>query len=112
MAVNDAIVLVPTSANQAQVALYRQLVASARNTLNLANQIRDQMRHQFSDAGGNENAFDWSAIEAIWGVPVNAGNGGTPSVGPNANGKRIFTFVDGTIIGMSGDAKGMIDTVI
>jgi hypothetical protein len=59
------------------------------------------MQHNFE---GNANAelIDWEALETLWGVPVNVANGGTPSVGTGANGKAIYTYMDGAVGGMEG----------
>jgi len=73
--------------------------------------IHAKMVHNFVP---NENAdlIDWSQLETLWGVPVLNAN----SVGTTANGKNIFTFIDGAKGGMEGQfqtsaAKDLTETV-
>lgn len=72
--------------------------------------IRAKMRHNFDDSGG-ANTINWSTVETLWGIPA----GGT-SVGPTANGAKVFTFIDGAAGSMEGSfqtsaAKDLTETV-
>lgn len=72
--------------------------------------VRAKMRHNFDDGGG-ANAINWAAVETIWGVPA-----GNTSVGPTANGARVFTFLDGAAGSMEGSfqtsaARDLTETV-
>ena len=58
--------------------------------------IRAKMGHNFDDSVA-ENLIDWSNIEALYGLPP-----GNTSQGPNAIGKKIFTFIDGAGGSMTG----------
>jgi hypothetical protein len=62
--------------------------------------IRAKMGRNFNS--GDAATINWAQLETLWGIPVNSGNGQTPSVGPDANGKTIYTFIDGAIGGMEG----------
>lgn len=59
--------------------------------------IRAKMVHNFT---GNADAesIDWAQLESLYGIPA-AGGG---SVGSAANGKRVYTYIDGAVGGMEG----------
>ncbi len=55
--------------------------------------IRSKMDHNFTSGP----SIDWSQLQTLWGVPSN----GT-DVGDSANGKIVFTFIDGTVGSLEG----------
>lgn len=92
-----------------------QYIDTLRAAYELGVRIRAKMQKSFV-TNANAELINWAELETRWGVPVNADNGGTPSVGTGSNGKRVFTFVDGSIGGMEGlyqtaDAKNLTETV-
>jgi hypothetical protein len=98
----NAIILRRDQSAATEVGELLQWIRDLRAVYERGVRIRAKMRHNFSDAGG-ENAIDWAALETLWGVPVNAANGETPSVGTGANGKAIYTYLDGAVGGMEGN---------
>ncbi len=71
-------------------------ITELRSAYERLSRARAKMRHNFDDGGG-ENSIDWSAVETLYGVPV-----GQTSVGPIANGAKLFTLVDGTVGALEG----------
>ncbi len=71
-------------------------IRTLRTAYELGIRIRAKMGHNFE---GNANAelIDWAQLETLWGVPA-----GQTSVGTGANGKRIYTYIDGSVGGMEG----------
>ncbi len=87
-----------------------QYIHMLRSTYEIGIRIRAKMGHNFE---GNANAelIDWAQLESLWGVPA-----GQTSVGTGANGKRVFTYIDGSVGGMEGQfqssaAKDLTETV-
>ncbi len=88
-----------------------QWIRDLRSVYERGTRIRAKMGHNFL---GNANAelINWAQLETLWGVPVFNGN----SVGSSANGKIVYTFMDGTVGGMEGNfqtsaAKDVTETV-
>lgn len=99
MAANDSIKIQrdQTAATEAaELLLFKNTV---RTAYELGIRIRAKMQHNFSDAGG-ENSIDWTAVQTLWGIPTNGDD-----VGPEANGKIVFTFVDGLVLSLEGGAQ-------
>ena len=90
-----------------------QFIKDLRSVYERGTRIRAKMRHNFDDSVGEAN-INWATLETIWGVPV--GSGQNPSIGTNANGKKVFSYIDGTVGSMEGnfqtaDAKNLTETV-
>lgn len=110
MAVNDHIEIRrdQTAATEAQELL--STISSLRTDYERLTRIRAKMRHNFDDSGGT-NSINWAAVETLWGIPP-----GNTSVGPTANGSRVFTFIDGAAGSMEGTfqssaARDLTETV-
>ncbi len=88
-----------------------QFKSILRQAYELGVRIRSKMNHNFT-GNANANLIDWAQLETLWGIPVLNAN----SVGPTANGKLIYTFIDGAIGSMEGTfqtsaAKDFTETV-
>lgn len=67
-----------------------------RSVYERGTRIRAKMGHSFL---GNANTalIDWAALETRWGIPA-----AQTSVGESANGKAIYTYMDGAVGSMEG----------
>lgn len=110
MAANDFLKLARNDTNATEVGELLQFIDRLREAYELGLRIREKMRHSFDDSGG-AGSIDWSTVETNWGIPP-----GNTSVGNDANGKAVFTFIDGAVGGMEGTfqtsaAKDITETV-
>ncbi len=88
-----------------------QWIRDLRSVYERGVRIRAKMNHNFT-GNANANLIDWAQLETLWGVPVLGAN----SVGTTANGKIVYTFMDGAVGGMEGNfqtsaAKDVTETV-
>ncbi len=108
----DSIILRRDQAAATEVSELLQFVRDLRSVYERGVRIRAKMNHNFT-GNANANLIDWSHLETLWGVPVLNAN----STGPTANGKIIYTFLDGAVGGMEGSfqtsaAKDLTETVM
>ncbi len=87
-----------------------QYIRTLRSAYEIGIRIRAKMRHNYFDTG-DQSTINWAQVEALWGIPA-----GNTSVGTAANGKIVFTFMDGSVGGMEGQfqssaAKDITETV-
>lgn len=88
-----------------------QWIRDLRSVYERGVRIRAKMGHNFS-GNANPALIDWAQLETLWGVPALNAN----SVGTTANGKIVYTFLDGAVGGMEGifqtsAAKDITETV-
>ncbi len=69
-------------------------ITTLRSAYEKGVRVRAKMNHNFASGG----SINWAQLETLFGIPVLNGN----SVGDTANGKIVFTFVDGAIGAMEG----------
>jgi hypothetical protein len=72
--------------------------------------IRDKMNNNFDDSGGG-GTINWSTLQTLWGIPTNGND-----IGVNANGARVFNYINGTIGAIEGtmqnaDGKSLPENV-
>lgn len=67
-----------------------------RSVYERAVRIKAKMGHNFT-GNANEALIEWAQLETLWGVPA-----GNTSTGTAANGKILFTYLDGCVLAMTG----------
>lgn len=115
MAANDSIILRRDQVAAIEVNELIQFRNLLRQAYEVGVRIRSKMRHNFDDSVGGANV-DWSDVETIWGIPP-IGEDPGDSVGDDANGKRVFTFIDGAVGSMEGSfqtnaAKELTEVIV
>ncbi len=91
-----------------EAAEFLQWIRDLRSVYERGVRIRSKMQHNFTGGG----SINWAQLETLWGIPVLNAN----SVGDTANGKIVYTFLDGSVGGMEGSfqtsaAKDITETV-
>jgi hypothetical protein len=93
---NDIIKVQRDQVAATEAAELLQWIRDLRSVYERGIRIRAKMRRSFTDAGGAA-AIDWAPLQTLWGIPA-----GTTSIGPNANGSIVFTYMDGSVGSMEG----------
>jgi len=94
---NDFIKIERTQAAATEAAELLTWIKNLRQVIEVGDRILAKMKHNFISGG----SISWAQLQTLWGVPSN----GTDT-GDDANGKIVYTYVDGTV----GSLKGTFQT--